>query len=148
MAPYGELDCNKCKKTLPVSYFYRESSIVRGYRYACKKCEAPRFNNYRNTPGVKKRIAENKRRWNRARMYNFPPELYDQRLAEQGNVCAICGTNTPGGRGEFHADHNHETNPPRGVLCHNCNVALGNFQDNPEILQSAIDYLNKYSEVK
>jgi hypothetical protein len=34
------------------------------------------------------------------------------------------------------------------VLCHNCNVALGNFKDNSEILQAAIEYLNKYSEVK
>ncbi len=50
-------------------------------------------------------------------------------------------------RGQFHADHNHSTNEPRGVLCHNCNVALGNFKDNPELLQKAIVYLNKYSEV-
>jgi hypothetical protein len=33
-------------------------------------------------------------------------------------------------------------------LCHNCNVALGNFQDNQEILRAAIEYLNKYSEVE
>jgi hypothetical protein len=74
--------------------------------------------------------------------------MYEERLEEQGNVCAICKTDTPGGRGQFHADHNHDTNQPRGVLCHNCNVALGNFQDNPEILQAAIEYLKKYSEVQ
>jgi hypothetical protein len=34
------------------------------------------------------------------------------------------------------------------VLCHNCNVALGNFQDNPEILRAAIEYLKRYSEVE
>jgi hypothetical protein len=69
-------------------------------------------------------------------------------LKEQGGVCAICSTDTPGGRGQFHADHDHNTNQPRGVLCHNCNVALGNFKDNPELLQKAIEYLNKHSEVK
>lgn len=150
MAPYGDdiLNCNKCKQDKSKSEFYKESRFTRGYRYSCKECEAPRFKNYRNVPSNKKRISENRRKWNRAKRYNFPPELYDQRLAEQGNVCAICKASTPGGRGQFHADHNHETNQPRGVLCHNCNVALGNFQDNPEVLKAAIEYLNKYSEVK
>ena len=150
MAPYGDdiLTCNKCNQDKPKSEFFKESSNSRGYRYSCKECESPRFKNYRNAPGNRERISETRRRWNRAKHYNFPPDLYDQRFAEQGNVCAICGTSTPGGRGNFHADHNHETNQPRGVLCHNCNVALGNFRDNPEILRAAIEYLNKYSEVK
>lgn len=142
------LTCNKCNQDKPKSEFYKESKIARGYRYACKECEAPRFNNYRNAPGNRQRMADTRRRWNRTRLYNFPPELYDRRLAEQGNVCAICGTDTPGGKGQFHADHNHKTSQPRGVLCHNCNVALGNFQDNQEILRAAIEYLNKYSEVE
>ena len=148
MAPYGELlNCNRCNQDKPVSEFYKESKFTRGYRYACKKCEAPRFKAYRNYPGNREKMAANKRRLRRAKEYNFPPELYDERLTAQGNVCAICGTDTPGGRGQFHADHDHETNQPRGVLCHNCNVALGNFKDNPEILRAAIEYLQKYSEV-
>jgi hypothetical protein len=150
LAPYGDdiLTCNKCNQNKPKSEFYKESRFTRGYRYACKKCEAPRFKNYISQPGKKEMRNETRRKWNRAKLYNFPPELYNQRLAEQENSCAICGTNTPGGRGQFHADHDHETNQPRGVLCHNCNVALGNFQDNPEILRAAIEYLNKYSEVR
>lgn len=142
------LTCNKCKEDKPVSDFYREAKFKRGYRYACKQCEAPRFVAYRNAPGNRKRMAERRRQWNREKKYNFPNELYLQRLNEQGNVCAICGTAKPGGRGQFHADHDHTTSKPRGVLCHNCNVALGNFQDNPEILRAAIEYLNKYSEAK
>jgi len=75
----------------------------------------------------------------------FP--LYEERLADQGNLCAICGTDTPGGKGQFHADHDHETNQPRGVLCHNCNIALGNFRDNPEILRAAVEYLERWHNV-
>ena len=86
--------------------------------------------------------------YRRAKHRFFPQELFDKVFEEQGNVCAICKSPTPGGKGEFHADHNHETSQPRGVLCHNCNVALGNFKDNPEILKAAIEYLKKYSEAK
>ncbi len=140
--------CTKCGETKPISDFYKESGIARGYRYACKECESPRFKKYVDKPGIREKRNKTRRAWNRARLYNFPAELYELRLQEQGNTCAICGTNTPGGKGEFHADHDHETNQPRGVLCHNCNVALGNFQDNPEILRAAIEYLEKYSEVE
>lgn len=43
-------------------------------------------------------------------------------------------------------DHCHKTNKIRGVLCNSCNRALGWFKDNPELLQSAFDYLKRYSE--
>ena len=149
MAPYGDdITCNRCKETKPTTSFYKESKFTRGYRYACKDCERPRFITYRSNPENKKRATENRRRWARKNLHNFPQDLYEERLKEQGNVCAICGTDTPGGKGQFHADHNHETSQPRGVLCHNCNVALGNFKDNPEILKAAIEYLKKYSEAK
>lgn len=149
MAPYGDtLTCNKCNQDKPKSDFYKESGNVRGYRYTCKKCELPARQKYAKHPANVKRATENRRRWVRKNLYFFPQELYEKRLAEQGNVCAICGTDSPGGRGQFHADHDHKTKQPRGVLCHNCNVALGNFQDNPEILRAAIEYLEKHSEVE
>ena len=141
------LTCNKCKKEKPTSAFFKESKFTRGYRYSCKECEAHRFITYRNKPENKIRATENRRRWTRATRYNFPNDLYEKRLEEQGNVCAICKTDTPGGRGQFHADHDHKTNQPRGVLCHNCNVALGNFKDNPEILKAAVDYLERWNYV-
>ena len=145
--PYGDdLQCNKCNEYKPVSNFFKETSSKRGYRYACKDCESPRFKIYRAENQEK--ISATRLKWNRAKTYNFPPELFDERFYEQGNACAICKTSKAGGRGTFHADHDHDSSKPRGVLCHNCNIALGNFKDNPEILQAAIEYLNKYLEVK
>ena len=147
---YGDLLCTKCNIAKPESEFHKEArNPNRNYKRSnCKSCDAEKNRRYLSLPGMKERKAEIKRRSNRRLSYNFPPELYDQRLEEQGNVCGICKTDIPGGRGAFHADHNHQTNQPRGVLCHNCNVALGNFKDNPDLLQAAIDYLNKYSEVE
>ena len=146
---YGsdDLSCSKCRKILPKSSFFKESKFARGYRYACKECEKSRYIEYRNNPENKIRATNNRRRWSRAKLYNFPQELYEERLADQGNLCAICGTDTPGGKGQFHADHDHETNQPRGVLCHNCNIALGNFRDNPEILRAAVEYLERWHNV-
>ena len=147
---YGELLCTKCNITKPESEFHREArNPNRNYKRSnCKSCDAEKNRRYLSLPGMKKHKAEIKRRSNRRLSYNFPPELYDQRFEEQGNCCAICKAVAAGGKGTFHADHNHKTNQPRGVLCHNCNVALGNFKDNPELLQRAIEYLNKYSEVE
>jgi hypothetical protein len=41
-------------------------------------------------------------------------------------------------------DHNHETGALRGLLCCDCNQALGKFQDSRDILLKAIRYLDKH----
>ena len=148
MAYGDDMQCNKCNEYKPEYEFFKEASSKRGYRYSCKNCEKPMREIYKSKPENKLKATTTRRSWARKTKYNFPQELYDKRLDDQGGVCAICGTDSPGGRGQFHADHNHQTNQPRGVLCHNCNVALGNFKDNPELLQKAIVYLSKYSEVE
>ena len=63
-------------------------------------------------------------------------------LQEQGNVCAICKIPIFNVHGA-HLDHDHKTGKVRGILCKQCNNALGGFQDNIEILESAIKYLNR-----
>ena len=60
---------------------------------------------------------------------------------KQAGKCAICDT-IPA---RFHLDHDHATGKWRSLLCHNCNVGLGFFADDPIRLASAIEYLNKHS---
>ena len=55
----------------------------------------------------------------------------------QGGTCAVCD-----GKPE-HVDHDHETGKVRGVLCFNCNQALGNVRDDPAVLQGLIRYLRR-----
>lgn len=43
-------------------------------------------------------------------------------------------------------DHCHETGEFRGFLCNNCNIALGRFKDDPEILLNAIAYLQSHKQ--
>jgi len=38
-------------------------------------------------------------------------------------------------------DHNHETGEVRGILCHNCNVAVGHMQDDWKIADRLSEYL-------
>lgn len=60
-------------------------------------------------------------------------------------VCEACGKK--GERaGEMHVDHCHDTGAVRGVLCFNCNAALGHVNDSIERLQSLIRYLNQKTE--
>ena len=74
--------------------------------------------------------------------YGVTPQQFDQMLAEQNGRCGICGVAESGAR-DWHLDHDHGTGLPRGILCVRCNGGLGQFADNPVILQSAISYLKK-----
>ena len=73
---------------------------------------------------------------------------------EQDGQCKICGTGiepsavgrrrlSPHQHKRFSAyiDHNHETNEFRGLLCVRCNSGLGMFNDDPNLLVAAKDYL-------
>ena len=69
------------------------------------------------------------------------PEKVHVLLARQNGVCAICKTTKPGGKGDWHADHDHETGLMRGMLCCMCNQGLGNFRDDISLLEAALKYL-------
>lgn len=66
---------------------------------------------------------------------------YDAMLAAQDGRCAICRSDTPGGRGGFCVDHDHETGEVRGTRC---NAGLGQFQDGPERMEAAAAYVRRH----
>lgn len=61
---------------------------------------------------------------------------------KQHGVCAICHC-LPNPKRDFALDHDHESTQIRGLLCTSCNVGLGNFQHDPELLMNAIRYLQQ-----
>lgn len=65
-----------------------------------------------------------------------------------GGRCENCGITEPGGKGEWCLDHDHSTKLFRGILCNNCNSALGYAKENTEILANLIKYIRKHRLVK
>jgi hypothetical protein len=76
--------------------------------------------------------------------FGITPIQYNEMVAKQDNKCAICKTDKPGGKGRWHIDHCHKTNVVRGLLCQKCNMGMGHFGDNVEVLQKAINYLTGF----
>ena len=64
---------------------------------------------------------------------------YAARLEAQGGVCPICLM--PPKTRRLDIDHDHRTNAIRGLLTHRCNQGLQMFNDSPERLRRAADYL-------
>ncbi len=73
------------------------------------------------------------------------PSLYEELFKEQDGVCAICKQPEQSKRYKtLCVDHNHDTEQIRGLLCSTCNRALGLFKDSKEVLNKAIQYLEKF----
>src|SRR3990167_1814227 len=80
--------------------------------------------------------------WDR---YGITPEQYAELARAQGGTCAICARLPKNGH-PLVVDHDHVTNTVRGLLCHNCNLTLGKFEDKPEWLERAAGYLRATSK--
>jgi len=89
------------------------------------------------------------RKYKLKQLYGITVDQYDTLMVMQNGVCAICGlSETATYRGKTRRltiDHDHKTNTIRGLLCSNCNIGVGNLQDNPTLLRLAADYLEKYA---
>jgi hypothetical protein len=77
--------------------------------------------------------------------FNITTEKYNEMFLKQNGCCAICGKHQKKFKKAFAVDHCHKTGEIRGLLCSNCNRAIGYLYDNILYLNSAIQYLNKYN---
>lgn len=75
--------------------------------------------------------------------FGLTPEQYVLMSQAQNGLCAICGQ--PPGARRLAVDHDHATGQVRSLLCGPCNIALGNFRDDPSRLRAAIAYLEKWA---
>lgn len=133
-----EQTCNNCQKLKPLESFEWQKNRPNP-RKTCKLCRSRQP----LKPEVKARKAEAKKvkyqsdkvgyrqGWERS-VYGVCKEDFDY------SYCAICQSET-----KLCIDHDHGTGAVRGLLCLNCNLALGNFHDSIEKLEKAIMYLKK-----
>ncbi len=131
----GNKLCNGCREWKPEADFSVASAARDGLNYLCRRCQAS------NRMKAK---------------YGIDLDHYEDVLASQGGSCAICPRTLTAGR-RLAIDHDHGCCPGeascgnciRGLLCPNCNRALGLFQDDSAIMMRAAQYvLRNYSAVE
>ena len=115
----------------------------------CKKCRNKKRDLARKNNKSEARKLSDIKRWNKANSgdkgknkklklnYGICLEDFNTMLMEQNYLCKICKNkmNKPC------VDHSHSTGKVRGLLCSECNTALGLFKENVDILEEAILYV-------
>ncbi len=137
--------CIKCNKVKSLDEFYKNRNRTTSM---CKVCTKENNKKYRKDPVVKKREQERikEKMWIKYGIKNMTIKKYEVIKEEQNNCCKICGTNEIELKIQLCVDHNHKTGQVRGLLCDKCNNLLGKVKDNINILELAIDYLQKASK--
>lgn len=111
--------CSKCKENLPVDSFGQRKNRGEGhYKSRCKGCE----------------------RATRA-AGDLTKSEYNEIMAS-AIACDICDDLFNEGD-QKNLDHDHDTGEVRGVLCRNCNIALGYLKETPRNFRKAMVYINK-----
>jgi hypothetical protein len=66
---------------------------------------------------------------------------FNRHFQIQGGSCKICGTHQATLKRALAVDHDHSTGLFRGLLCSNCNSALGLVDENTETIRRLVEYL-------
>lgn len=131
--------CSKCKLTLPVGRFAKRPDRAVGLQSQCRECiSAARRAGYAQ----------------RAR-HGMTREEREALLASQRGDCPVCNLPIPNDDRGWQigaVDHDHECCPGaescgkcvRGILCKNCNFAIGLMGDSPSRMRSAAAYLEGF----
>lgn len=79
--------------------------------------------------------------------YGLTIEQYESMYRSQNGACAIClKQHLTGKRNRLFVDHDHATGIVRGLLCGNCNSAIGHLKDDRAAIFRAITYLTRAGE--
>ena len=97
-------------------------------------------NRDRSAQNRKRYYATHKAQVNRLHKKSYLKTRYNLTLEEYSELmqvgCMVCYSQV-----RLHIDHDHKSGVVRGVLCSQCNTALGLMQESPERFQRAILYL-------
>lgn len=134
--------CNQCNEIKSLIDFYKNKS---GYRSSCKKCVGKNNKKNKNVNRYRTNLLQLR--------YKLTLDQYKQMWIDQKGCCAICKRNQNEFVYALSVDHNHECCPGRkscgkcirGLLCQDCNLMIGNSNDNPQNLLNAFDYIKKYN---
>jgi hypothetical protein len=138
------LSCSSCKKQKDASLFPKANGKARGYAWVCKQCKKEIRIAKHQSMTEKAVKAQNKNYWLKS-SYGISLDEFNVKLKNQHHKCAICECDeTEAYSQKLFVDHCHTTKKIRGLLCHACNIAIGNFKDSTENLKKAIAYLEEH----
>lgn len=118
--------------------------------YCCKKCYNKHYHRTHEGASSKRRrlyyerYPDKKRLYKErqiAKTYGLSLDEYEVLLKKANHCCEACGR-TPNKK-RLAIDHCHDSERLRGVLCDQCNLALGLLGDGPEGVKQLLDYAER-----
>lgn len=160
-----KLTCGHCKKLKFITEFKKKINSSTGYTSICKPCCNSKERELVKTRLPKTKAEQARERYRKTqkyrdtfwashlkRKYNLSVTDYENLLRSQDYCCAICGTQEAhrnwqliSNRVNLFVDHNHSTGKVRGMLCNKCNVGIAMFQEKPDVLLAAINYIKEHT---
>lgn len=137
-APEGYRVCNTCDSEKLLTEFTKSSRSAGGYSRRCRACSNSYTAKWARANPSKVKISKRKTVV-RAKYGDVGMELH-HKLAS-GAVCEACGER----RNRMAIDHNHTTGQIRGILCSNCNTALGLLGEDFSRFTSLMEYLKAHT---
>jgi hypothetical protein len=128
----------KIDKTKPYSRDNFQWKLTVPNRDACKVAKEWRENNPRRARTLALK-----------RHFGITADDYDEMHERQHGLCAVCQKpervidKRTGKPYQLAVDHNHATGVIRGLLCANCNRAIGMLQEDTTTLRNAAQYLER-----
>lgn len=126
--------CTKCKEQKPIQSFHKKKGSADGFSRTCKSCD------YLKTKESRKKNPDTHTDYWLKQKYGISIVEFNSMLEKQDYSCAICKAK-PNYR--LCVDHRHDTGKVRGLLCRNCNKAIGQLGDTPESVLKAYLYLKE-----
>ena len=130
-------ECRACSVTRSVDEF-RPHSRGSGHMWVCRACEQLQNETWAvRNPG---KNAALQRRGKVRRAYGKAGLVVLDRI-DAGEPCEVCGGHTT----KMAVDHCHTRNKVRGLLCGNCNTALGLLKEDPARITRLLEYLSTHA---
>jgi len=126
--------CKYCDKEKSTDDFFT--------KFMCKRCRTTR--KYDINKVWKKKNKEKIRFDNLRYTYGITEEEYNSLFTTQQGRCKICGRHQSELESKLCVDHNHKTGQIRGLLCKKCNWALGLLNEDIQIINSMLEYIDEF----
>ena len=151
------IDCGLKKSGMDFAPIYEKGGRrIIGRQSRCKACtklinqqaykerkEQKQMEEILSTSWQERIVKKQKKAWrNHLKViYGITPNQYDSMFQLQHGLCAICRQPERTPEKRLAVDHDHTTGILRGLLCTQCNLALGLFDDDDDRLERAVTYL-------